>query len=147
MVEERSSEANEAVRPAAILIVEDEVLVRLALEEDLTAAGYNVIQAADVSEALQILRSEIELDLMLSDIRMPGPMTGIELARWAQAIRPNLAIALISGNLADVPADLMVDGLIEKPYVPLLVINCINELLSRRDHGTHQIDARFGNAT
>jgi CheY-like chemotaxis protein len=132
MVEELSSEAQEAFRPPVILVVEDEVLIRLALEDDLTNAGYEILPAADVNEAVQVLRSEIELDLLISDIRMPGPMSGIDLARWARAVRPGLPILFISGNLSDVPADLIVDGLIEKPYVPAAVLASVQHVLNRQ---------------
>ena len=129
---ELSSEPEAARVPDAILIVEDEILIRLGLEDDLSQAGYTVLQGADADEALQVLQSSVVVDMLITDIRMPGGMDGIQLARYARAVRPQLRIMFISGNVRDLPADVMVDAIVEKPYVPADVIALIQQLLKGR---------------
>ena len=63
-----------------VLVVEDEVLIRLYLSEEIRAAGFTVIEAASADEAFEVLKSRNDIDLVLTDIRMPGTMDGRQLA-------------------------------------------------------------------
>jgi two-component system, response regulator PdtaR len=129
-VVEPSSQQDRTSKRQAILIVEDEILIRLSLEEDLIDAGFVVLQAADAAEALEVLQSAIQVDLLISDVRMPGAIDGVELVRRARAFWPQLKIVLISGNVQDLPPDLPADAIFDKPYVPAVVIPRVKELLS-----------------
>jgi signal transduction histidine kinase/CheY-like chemotaxis protein len=102
-------EAIPAARPATVLLVDDEELVRIGTAEMLVDLGYSVVQASSGVEALGILRSSsVEIDLLVSDYLMPG-MSGADVAREARKVRPNLPVLLVTGytNLTQGPgADL-----------------------------------------
>lgn len=83
-----------------ILIVEDELLVRLALAEFLEHTGFETVEAGSGKEAVGILEeTDTKIDLVFSDIRMPGPMDGFQLALWIRAHRPGLPVFLTSGDI------------------------------------------------
>ena len=79
-----------------ILVVDDEPEVRTIVSEFLEDFGYRVLQASGASDALRLLDSQEEVDLLITDIRMPG-LSGIELADIAAARHRDLKIILISG--------------------------------------------------
>ena len=80
-----------------ILLVEDNDLVRTHVDKQLRLLGYTVTACATGSEALSQLKADEAIDLLFSDIVMPGDMDGIMLAEAAQALRPDLKILLTSG--------------------------------------------------
>jgi CheY-like chemotaxis protein len=113
-----------------ILCVDDEpnalILRRLVLEK----AGYSVIPAASVAEALQVL-SGTDVDLVLSDQLMPGG-TGTELARKVKALHPNLPVIVISG-VNELPADAnCADLFLSKVEGPAAMCERISCLLQSR---------------
>lgn len=85
--------------PQCVLIVEDEVLIRMVIAEELRDAGYEVVEACDGEEALALLRCPVHIDLILSDVRMPGPVDGLALLSIVQTERPALPFILMSGHL------------------------------------------------
>ena len=117
-----------------VLVVEDEVLVRLMIAEELRSAGFQVIEAADADEALAVLANITDVSVIFSDIRMPGSMDGLELARRVRAAFPKIRIVLASGNLAAV-ASVDHDGFFLKPYEADEIINLIKTLLDQKSPG------------
>jgi PAS domain S-box-containing protein len=103
-------------RAGTVLITEDDPDVLAIAVETLRALGYEVYSAANASEALTILRRGIPIDVLFSDIVMPGGMNGIELAREARRLRPGIRVLLSSGysRLGIQPEDGM--KFIPKPY-------------------------------
>jgi DNA-binding NtrC family response regulator len=87
-----------------ILIVEDELLIRLALREHLEECGFDVLEAADAAEAMDLMERHERIALIFSDVRMPGDMDGIDLAQWVLKCRPGMPVMLTSGELARVKA-------------------------------------------
>jgi PAS domain S-box-containing protein len=85
-----------AMQPVAVLLVDDEELVRVGTADILEALGHTVLQAASGAAALNLLRGGAEVDVMLTDYMMPG-MTGVALARKARTLRPNLPVLLMTG--------------------------------------------------
>jgi signal transduction histidine kinase/CheY-like chemotaxis protein len=83
-------------RPATILLVDDEDIVRRATAEMLADIGYGVVQASSGAEALRLLRDGLRFDIVVSDYLMPG-MNGVELIEHARALAPALPALLISG--------------------------------------------------
>jgi CheY-like chemotaxis protein len=116
-----------------ILVVEDDGEVRSVLSEILLDAGYNVIAARGGEEAIPLLESERKIDLLFTDIVMPGRLNGIELAREAKRLRPDLRIIYTTGY-AD--AELFrregIDprAILSKPYLPGQVEEEIAEALA-----------------
>ena len=84
----------------SILLVEDNDLVRLAVRRHLVDLGYRVTEAADGARALAVLEQGASVDLLFTDIMMPG-MQGTELLQRARALRPSLRALLTSGFAGD----------------------------------------------
>jgi CheY-like chemotaxis protein len=81
-----------------VLIAEDECIVRTLAAEVLSDAGFGVHEAAQASEALDILeRAADDIDLLFTDINMPGSVDGLELARRVRARWPRIALLISSG--------------------------------------------------
>lgn len=98
-----------------VLVIEDEVLIRIAIAEQLRAAGLNVIETVNADEAWSYLKTGGRVDLIFSDIAMPGSMDGLALARQVREKFPEIPILLTSGN-AQCVADSMCGGFLPKPY-------------------------------
>ena len=82
-----------------ILIVEDEVLIRSLLADELREAGLAVIEAGRANEALSYLESVGPVDLVFTDVQMPGSLNGQELARHLRNVFPLIPVILTSGNI------------------------------------------------
>src|SRR6185295_17505720 len=80
-----------------ILLVEDDATVLALTLNVLTGLGYQVTTATNAAEALTILQSGRELDLLFTDVVMPGGVSGLSLARTARELRPMLRVLLTSG--------------------------------------------------
>jgi CheY-like chemotaxis protein len=103
-----------------VLVVDDEEdLLEIAVSY-LTEMGLNYFQASDGASALEILKQHGEIDLLFTDIVMPGGMNGVELVQYARVLRPDLKIVFSSGFPAEALAERsmsLVDGpLLHKPY-------------------------------
>jgi len=107
--------ATDARRPS-VLVVEDDVLLRLITAEDLRSAGYNVVEASSADEAMTILDSAVTVDLILTDIRMPGSMDGLALAAFVRQRWPDLKIVVASGERPGQAALAVADAFLPKPY-------------------------------
>jgi CheY-like chemotaxis protein len=108
-----------AAPPPTVLVVADEVLVRMALSDYLRECGYNVVEASDAREAIEIMTSEALVDIAFSDITMPGSLDGFGLAQWIRRERPDIKVVLTSGvaRSARAAAGLCEDGpMLAKPY-------------------------------
>jgi len=118
-----------------ILVVEDEILVRLAIADYLRECGYKVHEAVNAQEALAMLQSpQVAIDIVFSDVQMPGDMDGFGLARWVRANKPGVQVILTSGveRSADIAASLCEAGpLLMKPYPPQDVIDRIRQLSAK----------------
>jgi CheY-like chemotaxis protein len=107
--------AQKVKHPAVILFVDDDPLIAMSTTEMLEDLGHRVIGANSGLHALDILRSEQQIDLMMTDHVMPG-MTGLELAAASRKVRPSLPILLATGY-ADLPDGVQVDlPRLAKPY-------------------------------
>lgn len=97
------------VVPAVVLVVEDEMLLRMRAVDMVEDAGYASVEAMDADEAVAILESRSDIALMLTDIQMPGSMDGLTLAHAVHERWPPIKIILVSGQLKlaniNIPAD------------------------------------------
>src|SRR5262245_45670064 len=112
---------------ATILLVEDEVLVRMSLADQLRRAGYVVFEASSAEEALDLLQGN-SVQLVLSDIRMRGSMDGAGLARAILAHYPQVKIVLASGQSFSAKNWGDSDGCFPKPYDPNRLMQHIKRL-------------------
>jgi DNA-binding response OmpR family regulator len=82
-----------------VLVVEDDVWLRFPFAEYLREVGFTAIEAGSAAEAIDVLlTTDIHVDLVFSDVAMPGAMDGFGLLQWAKANRPNLPVVITSGN-------------------------------------------------
>src|SRR5688572_1922588 len=112
-----------------ILIVEDEVLVRLDIASYLRSKDFTVLEAGNAHEAMQLLDADPSIDLVFSDISMPGSLNGIELARWIRSERSRVRVLLTSGTANNIQIASRENVVVEKPYHPSDVEMNIRRLL------------------
>ncbi len=116
---------------AKVLLVEDEPIVRLDLASELRGARYDVIEASNADEAFEVLQSHA-IDLMISDVVMPGSMDGVQLAARAREICNGVKIIIVSGQLAGAPSKYLADGFFPKPYGAVAVLKSCRRLLGEK---------------
>jgi two-component system cell cycle response regulator CpdR len=85
-----------------VLIVEDEPLILMVLADYLSGLGYRVLKAENGEQALEILSTKPHLDLMVTDYRLPGGISGVKIAEPAVLLRPDLKVIFISGYPAEI---------------------------------------------
>ena len=101
-----------------VLVVEDEIILLIEVVDFLRGCGFDVIACHDAAQALAILETSSPIDIVFSDIQLPGVMDGLDLARWILGHRPELKVILTSGS-ADAlrrAADICDYGTVPKPY-------------------------------
>ncbi len=114
---------------ARVLLVEDEILILMALALHLQSAGFDVIEAHGSSDAFQILQSRARLDLMVTDVNMPGPMNGIDLVDQARKLRPEMKVIMASAKDYRSEAEVRNVSFFAKPYAVKAVASEITRLL------------------
>jgi DNA-binding NtrC family response regulator len=86
-------------RTPTILVVESEVLIRLVIADYLRKCGFRIVEAVNAAEAIHVLQSpHAEIDLVFSDLAMPGRLDGLGLEKWVRKHRPGLQIVLVSDD-------------------------------------------------
>ena len=120
-----------------VLVVEDDILIRMVISQYLRECGYRVIEAVSADEAILVLQKpELKIDVMLSDVETPGSMDGFGLSQWVRKHRQGLDIVLVGNpeRAADAAADLCESGpMLAKPYEPQLVVDRIRRLSAERN--------------
>src|SRR3982074_2998933 len=100
---------DQPVVPAVVLVVEDEMLLRMRAVDMVEDAGYTSVEAVDADAAFAILEARSDIALLFTDIQMPGGMDGLKLAHAVHQRWPPIKIILVSGQLRlaknDIPAD------------------------------------------
>ncbi|MCZ2495994.1 PAS domain-containing protein [Xylophilus sp. Kf1] len=120
-----------------ILVVEDDTQVRDSVVETLGALGYRVLQASDAQVALDLLENGAVVDLLFTDVVMPGPLRSPELARRARLLQPDIEVLFTSGYTenAIVHGGRLDPGvaLLSKPYRQEQLADKIRHMLNNRD--------------
>jgi CheY-like chemotaxis protein len=115
------------------MVVEDEVLVRMAMAEALRRLGIVAIEARNADEALEIIHAGLVPDLLLTDIRMPGMFDGLHLAAFFEAMFPGVPVFITSAVIA--PEDLKLRlNFLPKPIEP----NRLAQMVANALGDTHQ---------
>lgn len=116
-----------------VVVIDDDVTVRMLIVEVLEEAGYVVIQAADGPTGLKILQSDTRIDLLVTDVGLPGGMNGRQLADTARTARPDLKVLFVTGfaENAAVGNGLLEPGMqvITKPFVMAALGNKVREMI------------------
>ncbi|MGE0743041.1 MAG: response regulator transcription factor [Hyphomonadaceae bacterium] len=126
----------EAGERPVVLVVEDEVLLRLAIADTLRACGFTVVEAASGDEARALVQAGVAFSLVFSDITMPGELDGAGLALWLRDNGVTAPIVLTSGlatslKAAEAACD-HVKLFLPKPYDHDAVVARIRDLLATR---------------
>jgi CheY-like chemotaxis protein len=122
------SSAFAASRPV-VLIVEDDLLIRLHAAEIIEAAGFDVVEASNADEAIAVLEVRPDIAVLFTDIQMPGSMDGLKLAAAVKGRWPPIRIVATSGLVNVRPDDLPEGGrFLPKPYNPTQLMATLQEL-------------------
>ncbi len=123
--------------PINVLVVEDEMVLRMRAVDIVEDAGFTAVEAVNADEALSILETRSDIDLLFSDIQMPGSMDGLKLAHAVHERWPSIKIILVSGQVevsdSDKPADSLFIG------KPLDVKKMVGELQAMVGKGALKI--------
>jgi two-component system, cell cycle sensor histidine kinase and response regulator CckA len=126
--------AGENVADQTVLVVDDEPHLAGAVERILGSAGYRVLVATSAAEALRLANDEPRIDLVLSDLAMPGA-SGADLTNRIRELRPETMIAFMSGNAPDERDPARADGtpVIAKPFASQELLDRVSEWLAPSD--------------
>ena len=134
-------EAPDTAKPGqgeTILVIDDVPVLRMLMVEVLKDAGYRTIQACDGPEGLKILNSDASIDLLLTDVGLPGGLNGRQVADIARITRPNLKVLFVTGYAEQ---SIVGDGHLDigmqvmtKPFVLAVLSNKVREMIETTDY-------------
>lgn len=114
-----------------VLVVEDEVLVRIDVTLALEEEGFKVFEVSNADEAIKVLDAHTEIHLMFTDIDMPGSMDGLKLAAAVRDRWPPVKIIITSGHRHLSDDMLPVEGrFFDKPYDALLLMKTMKQMVA-----------------
>lgn len=119
------------VSPATVLVVEDEFLIRMDVVDQLQTEGFQTLEAGTGQEALHVMEGEGQIDIVFTDVDMPGNVNGVVLAHEVREKWPSVGIIVTSGQ-AIISADALPSGagFFAKPYEMKAIFATIQELLA-----------------
>jgi CheY-like chemotaxis protein len=116
----------------AVLVCEDEELVRITSCESLEEAGFKVLEAADATEALALIEAHPEIRVLVTDVKMPGWMSGIDLARLVEKKWPDISILVTSAYYTSDDGELPENMTVfPKPFMPRELARKVRLLMKR----------------
>lgn len=119
--------ASESPFRAKVLVVEDELLIRMMTADELRDRGFDVHEAGSGDEALALIAGGLDVDIVFSDVRMPGRLNGVALAQEVRALRPGVQVVLTSAYLDRAAPG--IGAFVAKPYVTADVLRAFDRLL------------------
>lgn len=123
------------VAAETILVVDGDVITRTVIADYLRHCGFRVLEAGTGSEAMQALEhAEFQIDIVLSDVELPGEISGFDLSRWIRKSLPQVKVLLAGAvkRVADTAGDLCEEGPhLAKPYDHKMIVDHIKRLRAR----------------
>jgi DNA-binding NtrC family response regulator len=118
-----------------VLVVEDESLIRILLADAFEEAGFVVVEADGADEAISIFASRQDIEVVVTDLRMPGTMDGLGLAGWMGEHAPSVPIIITSGFATppDARTNPCIVHIVTKPYKPSDVVDLVTEVCASPD--------------
>ena len=116
---------------AVVLVVEDSAIIRMGAVDLVLSAGYEALEACDADEAIRILKSRSDIDLVFTDVQMPGTMDGIKLSHYIRERWPPVKLIVASG--ATILEESSLPGgskFFSKPYDDHTIADAMARLLS-----------------
>jgi len=121
-----------AMNPMTILVVEDEVLIRMSTVATLEDAGFWVLEAQNGAEALEVLSRHSEVSIMMTDVRMPGLLDGLALVARVRIDHPAIRSIVVSGHTTAMEAsDAGAMGFLPKPYMAHTMVQAVHDTVKR----------------
>jgi CheY-like chemotaxis protein len=117
-------------RKPVVLIVEDEHLIRMLAVEAFIGANFIVLEAASASEALLVIAGHDAVNLLFTDVNMPGEMNGIDLAEHLKSLRPALHLIITSALPVLRPVEHLPAVFVAKPYRTDDICRAARELMA-----------------
>jgi CheY-like chemotaxis protein len=113
-----------------VLVVEDEILIRMNAVEMVEKAGFEAIAACDADEAIRVLESRNDIRAVFTDVQMPGSMDGVRLARVIRNRWPPVALIVTSGQTAGLESGVPTGGkFLSKPYEQVQIEKVLRQLI------------------
>lgn len=125
----RKAVLGRALPQLRILVVDDQSILRCAIAEELALAGYEVAQAEDATEAIAMIGGGATYELLLTDVDMPGPFNGLQLADFTKYVSPQTRVIVMSGACHEIEHPGSIDLLVKKPIPSAELRRNIAELL------------------
>jgi CheY-like chemotaxis protein len=123
--------SNAVAEPSVVLVVEDDLLLRIDAADIVRNAGFDVFEAGSADEAIAIVEANPNIHVVFTDIQMPGSMDGLKLARFVKDRWPPIKIVATSGLVIVSGKDLPAGGrFLPKPYTPAEVVQTLRDLLA-----------------
>lgn len=121
---------------AVVLVVDDIALIRMGAVDLVQSAGYEALEAQDADEAISILESRDDIDLVFTDVQMPGTMDGIKLAHFIRNRWPPVQLIVASGRDILEESSLPTGSqYFSKPYNDHAITDAMARLLQRKNSG------------
>jgi CheY-like chemotaxis protein len=121
-------------RTARIVVVEDEVLIRALIAEEIRLEGFSVIEADRADDALTYIKAGEQVDLVFSDIQTPGSLDGLQLAEILRDLYPDIPVILTSGNANPKHVGILWT-FVPKPYDVTQTIALMSAMLAQKSPG------------
>jgi DNA-binding NtrC family response regulator len=119
-----------AKAPQTVLIVEDEILIRMSSAATLEDAGFHTLEAGSSAEALEMLLSNKDISLLMTDVRLPGEMDGLDLVELVCRNHPAIRSMVVSGTTSARDAgNAGALGYLSKPYMADSLVLAMNNLV------------------
>lgn len=120
---------DQKAKRAVVLVVEDDLFIRLNAAAMIADAGFDVVEAGNADEAIAVLEMRPDIHVVFTDIQMPGTMDGLKLARFVRTRWPPIHIIATSGLVQVGEMDLPIGGrFFGKPYSSDQITNALREL-------------------
>ncbi len=130
--------------PLVILLVEDEVLVRMVAADVLEDAGFTVLESTNAEEALRLLETRPDVQVLFTDVNMPGALDGLGLAQTVHNRSPEVGILIGSGRIRPDPGELPpCTRFIAKPYAPAALTDAVRAV-ARGQQGRGELSMTSG---
>ena len=123
---------NSETQHTAVLVVDDEVLIRMHAAGTLEESGFEVLEAADAREALQVLENRPDIRLIFTDIQMPGKLDGLDLIREVHRRWPKILLVVTSARVKPRDSEIADSGtFLAKPYSEKQLITEVTEAIKK----------------
>jgi DNA-binding NtrC family response regulator len=122
--------ASDPAKPPTVLVVDDDVIVRMSVSENLRDAGFQVLEATSAHDALGVMLADVPIDVLVTDLQMPGAMDGFGLALAARGSAPDIKVLVMSSFLPEsTGARLSPFAFIAKPFQAQALIDRVRTML------------------